>query len=844
MKTVQIRRTLLCSIALLLTAATTVTFAAQQQALETVTFDARTPSQVPQKSSYVGGASLSPHGRALGLNSMYLTLNGKPWLPVMGEFHFSRVPQSDWEPELLKMKTAGVQIVATYLFWIHHEEIEDQFDWSGQRNLRAFLQLCAKYHLYVIVRVGPWAHGEARNGGLPDWLLKKGPTRRKDPVFMHYVSRYFGQIAQQLHGLLWKNGGPVIGIQLENEYASRGPGQGEEYILALKKLVVDDGLDVPFYTVTGWDNAVIPAGKVLPVYGGYPDAPWDAARTALPPNEVYLFRFGSRVSGNMGMQGATSHNVPQKHDAPQAPFITAEIGGGVQDTYHRRPVIAPDDVAAMMPVMLGSGVNLYGTYMFQGGENPDGKLTTLQESQSTSYPTDVPVKSYDFQAPLGEFGQERTSFRKLKVFNYFLNDFGSLLAPMSVHAPAVRPASPSDFSPLRAAVRSSGRRGFLFVNNYVRGSTMPAHKSVQFAIQLPGSTLRIPEQPMDIPSGAYFIWPFNFDLGITTLRLTTTQLFTRVHSATGDTYFFEQIPGVASQLVLEDHRDLSISAAGANILRHNCVVSIDRIPTGFQHPIVLRRSTGAETRIIVLTQSEAEHAWKVHTPESQFLVETPQNFYASGNGFVLLSQETPHCTFSIYPDAPGQFTAEGLALAQTRSGGVAQFSGSVPGAQFKLNVQKAQDASPAPPVPLGPPLSWRPQGVAMAPDDSAFAHAAQWNLTVTGNFNQPYLSNLFLQIRYTGDVARLASGVTLLDDNFYNGAPWTIGLRRFQSQLNHGPLTLSVLPLRKDAPIFLEHQSWPDFTTGDQAVDLDNITLAPEYRFTIAINSSGRHATQ
>ena len=107
------------------------------------------------------------------------------------------------------------------------------------------------------------------------------------------------------------------------------------------------------------------------------------------------------------------------------PYFTAEIGGGIEDTYHRRPVIQPDDIAAMFPVMLGSGVNLYGTYMFQGGENPDGKLSTLQESQATGYPNDLPIKSYDFQAPLGEFGQERASFRKMKVFQYFLNDFGA-----------------------------------------------------------------------------------------------------------------------------------------------------------------------------------------------------------------------------------------------------------------------------------------------------------------------------------------------------------------------------------------------------------------------------------
>ena len=110
------------------------------------------------------------------------------------------------------------------------------------------------------------------------------------------------------------------------------------------------------------------------------------------------------------------------------PYLTAEIGGGIEDTYHRRPVIAPDDIAAMVPVMLGSGVNLYGTYMFQGGENPDGIRTTLEESQATGYPNDLPIKSYDFQAPLGEFGEERTSLRRLKVFQYFLNDFGAELS--------------------------------------------------------------------------------------------------------------------------------------------------------------------------------------------------------------------------------------------------------------------------------------------------------------------------------------------------------------------------------------------------------------------------------
>ena len=131
------------------------------------------------------------------------------------------------------MKAGGVQIVATYLFWIHHEEIEGQFEWSGQRDLHRFIQLCQKHGLYVFLRIGPWSHGEVRNGGLPDWVLAKGATRRNDPQYLLYVQRYFGKIGEQLRGLLWKDGGPIVGVQLENEYYEHGAGAGAEHITEL-----------------------------------------------------------------------------------------------------------------------------------------------------------------------------------------------------------------------------------------------------------------------------------------------------------------------------------------------------------------------------------------------------------------------------------------------------------------------------------------------------------------------------------------------------------------------------------------------------------------------------------
>jgi len=97
-----------------------------------IVIDAGTPATNPEPARYDEGSARSPSGEVIGLNSRFLTMNGKPWLPVMGEFHFSRYPASRWEEEILKMKSAGVNIIATYVIWIHHEEIEGQFDWSAR----------------------------------------------------------------------------------------------------------------------------------------------------------------------------------------------------------------------------------------------------------------------------------------------------------------------------------------------------------------------------------------------------------------------------------------------------------------------------------------------------------------------------------------------------------------------------------------------------------------------------------------------------------------------------------------------------------------------------------------
>jgi len=786
-----------------------------------IVIDASRPFQEPAPALYELANARSPAGEQIGLTSRYLTLDAQPWLPVSGEFHFSRYPQSRWEEEILKMKASGVNVIATYVIWIHHEEIQGQFDWAGQRDLHTFVQLCARHHMDVVLRIGPWAHGEARNGGFPDWLANVA-TRTNDPVYLSDVRRFYAQIGSQVSGLFWKDGGPIIAVQLENEYSRRGADAGEAHILALKKMAHEEGFDAPLFLVTGWDNAVVPERAVLPVYDGYPDAPWDSALTPWPPAEVYNFHLHSRVA---------SDKSDQTGEQP-VPFLTAEMGGGIEDTYHRRPVIQPDDVAAILPVMLGSGVNLYGTYMFQGGENPDGKLTTLQESQATGFPTDVPVKSYDFQAPLGEFGQERDSLRKMKLYQYFLNDFGSLLAPMTVSAPAQLPVASGDLATPRVTVRSRDDQGFLFFNNYVRGAAMPAQPAQQFEVRLPGGALRLPRHPVDIPSGAYFIWPFNLRQNGFTVRYSTAQLFTRLENSGVPTLYFAAVPGIPVEFALDaTHTRLERVSTG-KVTHQDGLIYVSGIQPSLDSLIELTSDSGAHLRLVVLSAQQAEGAWKLG---STHLLVTTQDFFANLDAkqphFRLQSRGQRAFTFTLTPP-PAAAPQASLPLTQTQhSPRTASFSALAQPFARELKYELVQPAATAPPVTFGPAGNSRTVGVAQPPSEIALSSAAKWSVTVpAGSMNG--LSELFLVARYKGDLARLSS-TKLLTDNFYNGQIWPVGLTRFADLSHSNRFELQIMPLRKDAPIYLEAPSRPDFPANGQVVALDQLDLVPEYELDV-----------
>lgn len=786
--------------------------------MNVIEIDARQPSPPARPSDFRAGSSLSPSGESIGLNDQFLTLDGKPWLPVMGEFQFSRYPDAGWEEEILKMKAAGVQIISSYIFWNHVEEVQGIFDWTGQRDLRRFAELCRKHGMYLFLRIGPWAHGESRYGGLPDWVMQESLPRTTDPRFLRFVDVFYHQIGWQVKGLLWKDGGPILGVQIENEYGGKGPDGGPAYIFKLKRMAIAAGLDVPLYTVTGWDNAVWPPGEFLPVYGGYPDAPWDPGPGPIPPSEVYLFRFNSRISGDMGVIGARHSGSPQTD--PHTPFLTAEVGGGMQNTYHRRPVVSPDDVAAMVPVMIGSGANLLGYYMFQGGENPDGKLGPLNESKSTGYPSDLPVKNYDFEAPLGEFGQEGPSYGDLKLFNYFLSDFGPELAPMAVHPPAILPAGAGDTANVRVAARTHGDSGFLFINNHVRNLAMPRHKQVQIRLQLPSGPILIPTSPVDIPTGSYFIWPVNMDLDGLRLRYSTAQPFCRVVSGKIILYAFFAVPGIVPEL------SFAAEAASIKVERGTRIDSPNQVLVSGIEPsarVVVEGDLpgGRKLQVVVLSREQAQMATRVTIADGNHLVLSPQEVYSDGQSMTLLATAKPDFEFSVWPSL-NSTQGSSLPVESQPDEGIFKSYHSRGTPRTIVASWTPQPSVKSMPVSLSDPNT--------VPSAQEIEAAPRWQVHLPRDAFAG-VSDLFLRIDYLGDIARLSADGHLLTDDFYNGMPWCIGLKRFRKEVESGILELAVVPWRERSDVVLE-----DFAaekTAGRGPQLLNVTVLPEYQLRV-----------
>lgn len=743
-----------------------------------------TPKEIRTGHLDLGGAS--PDGGSIEVNSYYMSVDGRPVVPVLGEFHFSRYPADQWEEEILKIKAGGVTVIPTYIFWSIHEEKEGVFDWSGNRDVRRFVELCAKHDMPVIIRIGPFCHGEIRNGGIPDWIFAKPlDVRSDDHLYLEYVDRLYGEIAAQLEGLYYKDGGPIIGCQLENEHQHSAapwgicyPGEpadmttavydaafakagvsvqdreittkelGEKHMRTLKALAQKHGIITPLYTATGWGNAAVIPGGTLPVTSAYTFPFW--AEPAM--SEFCMFK-------DIHLH---PDYEPVRYDASDYPSFCAEMGAGIQMTYSRRPIVPGAAAEALMVRSLGSGSNGIGYYMYHGGSTPKRSGT---EAFFSDEPMGMPKISYDFQAPLGEFGLEGKMYRNLRILHLFLADFGDRLAPMETVLPRDwESMTPDNREDLRWCVRLRDDSGFVFMVNYQDHDDMRHdQEGIQLELKLRNETLRIPsEGSFTLGKDVSAILPFNLDLSGVLLKYATAQLLAKVDDGGTDHYFFFAPEKMAAEYCFDDG-----------------IVKVGE--PGFGSTF-----THGGVRITTLTREQAENAAKF---DGRMLFTEATATEPAPGCLELLSLGDNSVEYVLYPSEAG----------------------------------------------------FGPQTAEVKPVEPDFELDTVNSRRFTVHFPdraEGDVSEYYLRVDYTGDVAMAFLGGELVHDHFWTGEPWLIGLNRLGKGMEDEDLVFYLRPLRRNASFLVDipAESVPDFDAeGGSVVRLNGVDIIPQYRIPVRV---------
>ncbi len=722
-----------------------------------LSIDLTQPHPAPQPVDLGLGSCVSPTGESVAADGTRLYRNDEPWIPVMGEIHYSRLPVSEWRDSLLKMKAGGIDVASAYVFWIHHEEIKGSWDWSESRNLAAFLRVCQEVGLLAVVRLGPWCHGEVRNGGFPDWIqnaeywVEMGPFRNRDvlPGFMKDVSTLYGEIAKQLKGHLWKEGGPVVAVQVDNECWNL------DYLHALKRLARDHGMDVPFTTMTGWNNVPLPESDLIPLFGGYADGFWVEDK----PSMRKAFQFTPiRDDGDMGAVDGKIINLRPDRDelAARFPYLCCEIGGGMPSSYHNRLHLEPLDTAALALIKLGSGNNLPGYYMYHGGVNPEGRETHLNETRATGYPNDLPILNYDFEAPIGAAGQIREQWFLLRIQHQLLQRFGDQLSAMPAVFPERMPTSFADRETVRWTMRSDGERGFLFLCNHQRYEELPEHEGVQFAIKTLAGTKLVPQQPFTIPSGALAILPVSIDFSGVEVAYATCQPLGRLDLG-GEVYeFFGQIAGIEPEFYFGNPLEDPV-----------------RVQPGRGIAVQRTDARGGLVHFVVLSSEDTARFCLVQVGDRTVASICPGAIFATTSDSIRIQITDEGSTALILFPGPKSVLQDGRELSSRVDGVFTEFMGISGEASFHVSVATVQPAG---------------SGIGPATDELSWEHAAEYAIGL------PKSAEGLLQIRYLGDSARVYSDGKLVLDNFWNGQPFELPLWRLSDQGKRS-LTLKVLPM-------------------------------------------------
>ena len=307
-------------------------------------------------------------------------LNGEPFIVKAAEVHYPRIPRPYWEHRIQMCKALGMNAVCIYIFWNIHEQKEGQFDFTGNNDVAEFCRLAQKNGLYVIVRPGPYVCAEWEMGGLPWWLLKKKDIklRERDPYFMERVKIFEEKVGEQLKPLTIQNGGPIIMIQVENEYGSYG--EDKPYVSEIRDCLRGIyGKELSLFQCDWSSNFE---------KNGLDDLTW-----------TMNFGTGANIDQQFRRLGELR---------PDAPKMCSEFWSGWFDKWGARHETRPaKDMVEGMDEMLSKGIS-FSLYMTHGG-------TSFGHWAGANSPGFAPdVTSYDYDAPINEYGHTTPKFFELR----------------------------------------------------------------------------------------------------------------------------------------------------------------------------------------------------------------------------------------------------------------------------------------------------------------------------------------------------------------------------------------------------------------------------------------------
>ena len=308
-------------------------------------------------------------------------LNGKPFVVKAAEVHYPRIPRPYWEHRIKMCKALGMNAVCIYIFWNIHEQQEGQFNFTGNNDVAEFCRLAQKNGMYVIVRPGPYVCAEWEMGGLPWWLLKKKDIRlrERDPYFMERVKIFEQKVGEQLAPLTIQRGGPIIMVQVENEYGSYG--EDKPYVSEIRDCLRGIyGKELALFQCDWSSNFE---------KNGLDDLTW-----------TMNFGTGANIDQQFRRLGELR---------PNAPKMCSEFWSGWFDKWGARHETRPaKDMVEGMDEMLSKGIS-FSLYMTHGG-------TSFGHWAGANSPGFAPdVTSYDYDAPINEYGHATPKFWELRT---------------------------------------------------------------------------------------------------------------------------------------------------------------------------------------------------------------------------------------------------------------------------------------------------------------------------------------------------------------------------------------------------------------------------------------------